>query len=952
MKGIDFRRILFIGLSMLFTLNFVYSQNIAITDDDAYSPDGSAMLDIKSTSKGLLIPRLDSLQRVSISSPATGLLVFDTDDNAFFYFDGSDWLNLSSNVVNPAVTDLNTALFSVVNNAGDTVFAVYPEGVVINVGDGDAKGNRGGFAVGGLSGGGKVPAPNYLTVSPDSVRVYVDTSSAKANRGGFAVGGLSSNGKTISRNYLTVSDDSVRIYIEEDEEKGNRGGFAVGGLSSNEKAVDFSEFLSVRPKGTKIKTKEGGTGFEIEEIGSSNKNYLDITPDNTLIGQDAGQANTIGIRNTFIGYQSGNANTEGYDNIFLGNQSGFSNESGTSNIFLGSGSGKKNTTGYANIFVGTSSGEQNITGQQNIHIGEQAGFSMQSGSKNISIGTVAGYTNVEGNSNVYLGNFAGYRNLGSSNVMIGRTAGMENILGEGNVFIGEQSGRQASDGSGNVFIGREAGYGELNSNKLYIANTRTNAPLVYGEFDNNLLQVNGTLKVSDVLNLNPKSNFPGNPNEGDIIYDSISHSIKYYNGSIWLELAADTATTYPPKIATYGISTADILASSFEAWIHYSDSGSSALVEAGLCYSYNPFFDINDPYVTKVDSAIPSYGSYKIKVSGITWSSYYYIRAYAFNSHGSALGEMKRIETPASNALPSISTNEVLNITQTSASVLSDLTLPGATALIERGICWSTSTEPTLADNYIDTTAIFHLDTAEITGLIAETTYYVRAYATNSIGTAYGNEVVFTTAGAESIVTDIEGNEYNIVQIGTQTWMKENLKTLRYRDSSSIPNVTDNTEWEELTTGAFSWYNNDSVSYHDTYGVIYNHYAVADSRKLCPNGWHVPSFDEWTTLSYYLGGDHQAGSKLKESGTTHWAPPNMGYPIGDTAKNETGFTALPGGWRDGVFQYLTGGSSWLMSTEISVQDSWFIDMYYYTGAVNRYTYSKYYGGYVRCIKDQ
>ena len=160
-------------------------------------------------------------------------------------------------------------------------------------------------------------------------------------------------------------------------------------------------------------------------------------------------------------------------------------------------------------------------------------------------------------------------------------------------------------------------------------------------------------------------------------------------------------------------------------------------------------------------------------------------------------------------------------------------------------------------------------------------------------------------------VTDIDGNIYNSVTIGNQVWMAENLKTTKYQNGEAIPNVTDDTEWSNLVTGAYSDYNNDP-SNSDTYGRLYNWYAVDDSRNICPSGWHVPNYSEWTTLENYLGGYLVAGGKLKETGTTHWSSPNTG------ATNETGFTALPAGGRGsnpGDFIYLGERAVWWTSKD-------------------------------------
>ena len=139
-------------------------------------------------------------------------------------------------------------------------------------------------------------------------------------------------------------------------------------------------------------------------------------------------------------------------------------------------------------------------------------------------------------------------------------------------------------------------------------------------------------------------------------------------------------------------------------------------------------------------------------------------------------------------------------------------------------------------------------------------------------------------------ITDKDGNIYTSVTIGTQTWMVENLKTTKYNDGTAIPNVTDNTEWSNLTTSAYCWYDND-IAKKTPYGALYNGYAVK-TGKLCPTGWHVPSDTEWITLIDYAGGSDVAGGKLKEAGTTHWDDPNTG------ATDEYGFKYLPGGLRD------------------------------------------------------
>jgi uncharacterized protein (TIGR02145 family) len=171
---------------------------------------------------------------------------------------------------------------------------------------------------------------------------------------------------------------------------------------------------------------------------------------------------------------------------------------------------------------------------------------------------------------------------------------------------------------------------------------------------------------------------------------------------------------------------------------------------------------------------------------------------------------------------------------------------------------------------------------------------------------------VFNSSVTYDTLTDQDGNIYKTVTIGTQTWMAENLRTTKYRNGSAIHNVTDNTAWTNLTTGAYCNYNNakDTIIIA-TYGRLYNWYAAIDIRNIAPTGWHVPSDAEWTTLITYLGGESIAGGKMKEIGTTHWSSPD------GVADNSSGFTGLPSGDRsyfyDGRFgsahQYGTFWSS-------------------------------------------
>jgi uncharacterized protein (TIGR02145 family) len=235
--------------------------------------------------------------------------------------------------------------------------------------------------------------------------------------------------------------------------------------------------------------------------------------------------------------------------------------------------------------------------------------------------------------------------------------------------------------------------------------------------------------------------------------------------------------------------------------------------------------------------------------------------------------------------------------------------------------------------------------TSQLTNLAAGTTYYIKAYVRDANGYVLGKEISFTTSNLEQI-SDIDGNVYNIVNIGAQVWMKENLKTTKYKDGTDIPLVTNNSEWSALASPAYCWYNNAESTYKADYGALYNWHTVS-TGKLCPTGWHAPTDAEWTTLATYLGGTSVAGGKLKETGTIHWLSPNSG------ATNESGFTALPGGECNfsGTFVHIGDYGSWWSSTEKSTASAVSLGINYTYSNVGINTPDKSNGYSVRCLKD-
>jgi uncharacterized protein (TIGR02145 family) len=310
--------------------------------------------------------------------------------------------------------------------------------------------------------------------------------------------------------------------------------------------------------------------------------------------------------------------------------------------------------------------------------------------------------------------------------------------------------------------------------------------------------------------------------------------------------------------------------------------------------------------------------------------------------------------TNDSGNLTTVSTLPIGNITSNSATGGGSINTTDIGSILQRGLCWNTSQNPTTANFITNEGAEIGSFNSNLTGLMANTLYYVRAYAITSEGTAYGNQVSFTTVNP---ITDIVSNpgegiiyngfNYTSVILGNgQEWMSENLQTNSYRNGDPIPTGLDSTNWIMTTSGAYVVYNNDS-SNNTVYGKLYNWYAVADERHLCPTGWHEPSAGEWVTLIDYLGGFTIAGGKMKALGIEYWNSPNQ------DATNESGFSALPGGSLDpiGTFNNLGLWGNWWSKSEYAANYSSSCFLNNNGGDVDFGSPMKQHGLSVRCIKD-
>jgi uncharacterized protein (TIGR02145 family) len=365
-----------------------------------------------------------------------------------------------------------------------------------------------------------------------------------------------------------------------------------------------------------------------------------------------------------------------------------------------------------------------------------------------------------------------------------------------------------------------------------------------------------------------------------------------------------------------------------------TSDGGATITTRGVCWNITGNPTITDNKTSDGNGT----GAFTSNLSSLTDGTKYYVRAYATNSKGTSYGAEQTLTTSAITT-PIITTTAISNISYTSATSGGNITSDGGASVTARGVCWNTTGIPTITDNKTSDGAGSGTFTSNLFGLKESTTYYIRAYALNHKGIIYGQEISLSIPDAP--LKDIDGNIYNIVTIGTQTWMADNLRTTKYNDGASIPNVIDNTSWAAQSTPAYCWYNNDSAIYANPYGALYNWYAV-NTGKLCPLGWHVPSNIEWTILMNYIGGENVAGGKLKEKGTTHWNSQNTGT-------DDYGFKGIPGAYRTNSFAAWGFDAEW-WSSSVSNFGMW--QILSYSNSLDNHVSENYIGASVRCVRDK
>lgn len=382
-----------------------------------------------------------------------------------------------------------------------------------------------------------------------------------------------------------------------------------------------------------------------------------------------------------------------------------------------------------------------------------------------------------------------------------------------------------------------------------------------------------------------------------------------------------------------------------------SDNYDSPVTARGVCWSTEPNPNVSDSKT--VDGL--GIGPFESNLTGLAPGQVYYVRAYATNASGNGYGSALQFTTSGNQGqVPVLTTTAVTSITTSSAISGGNISSDNGSAVTERGVCWSSNSTPTINDSKtMDGTGIGSFQSS-ITGLSPDQTYYIRAYATNAAGTGYGSALQFLTlGGGGSTVTDPDGNTYNTVAIGTQVWLKENLKTTKYNDGTAIPHEPNGWDWMGLTTPAYTWYDDDYAEIGSVYGALYSWYVVDPAsngnKNVCPSGWHVPSKDEFHVLLDYVGGSAIAGGKLKETGTEHWQSVNVG------ATNEFGFAALGAGGMRNNYSWNIKRYTWFWTTtpsELPEDYAYEISVFHGSEFIGYNSSTPRWNGLsVRCIKD-
>lgn len=432
-------------------------------------------------------------------------------------------------------------------------------------------------------------------------------------------------------------------------------------------------------------------------------------------------------------------------------------------------------------------------------------------------------------------------------------------------------------------------------------------------------------------------------------YATNSEGTGYGNDIIFVTNAIPATLTTSPAS---GVSSTSVTVGG-----NISNNGGGEITERGVCWSKN-----HDPLISE-NKSISSSGNdlYTVLISGLRGSTTYYARAYAINTAGTAYGdEISFTTNPPVFAI--LNTSYGSSLTTSSASVGVMFETDGGADVTARGICWRTTSGPTVADNKTSEgvgSLAFH---SSMTGLDADTKYYVRSYAVTSWGTSYGNEITLRTYAGT--LNDVDGNTYYTVKLGSQLWMADNLRVTKFSNGDPIATTTPPVlSIVSESAPIYQWSYNGQESNVALHGRLYTGYVAVDSRNVCPVGWHVPTTIEWSTLISYLtsngfgfGGvpDYIAKSIASQNAWTPYSALGVRGAVGDdlTLNNSSGFNGTPGGLRyaNGEFCCIGGTASWWTQTpSSSALIHYFI--LYVRPTIFEHSTTKHEAASIRCVKD-
>ena len=444
--------------------------------------------------------------------------------------------------------------------------------------------------------------------------------------------------------------------------------------------------------------------------------------------------------------------------------------------------------------------------------------------------------------------------------------------------------------------------------------------------------------------------------------------------------------TFTTKISVNTSPVNDITATTVVCGGTVNSAGNAEVTMRGVCWNTLPAPTLNGSHTVDGTGA----GVFTSNITGLTPGTTYYVRAYATNSVGTVYGDDIIFTTV--DTTPTVTTKAISFLTDTSAFSGGNITFDGGAAVTVCGICWDTLPNPTVSGIHTTDSASMGIFTSSMMNLTPATTYYVRAYATNSVGTTYGQEISFRTYSScpgAATVTDHEGNVYNTVQIGNQCWTRENMRCMTSPSTGTM--ILEFPAGYYSYTGKKAYYVNGDSANTATYGLLYNWAAAIDTfntaygetstiswdglsvtfsghrRGICPAGWHVPSNAEWTQLTTYVYNNGYQCSGCSGSNNvamvnciakalasqTGWVNSSNTFAVGNdpSTNNATGFSALPAGFYSGNYTFGTNTHFW-SATQRDLARSCIRFLSRNDDYVSSTTAAlKFYGYSVRCVRD-